>query len=263
MKRILNRKISKLILFVLVLIMMTGIFNYEILKVHAYPFFRELQHELILYKTKNYKVKETEHFIIRYCMEDEEMIDLIAKASEKHYMEVCDRFNYYPKNKTTVIVYDNPDDLMKNASLKQGKPPMGVYFASTIQILSPRLWIPETEKIEDVFMNEGPMVHEFTHLLVDDLAKGNYPLWFTEGVALYQEYLETGYIWGENLAYEGKPYTIEELTNDFDEIDVMLAYKRSFELIKERAERKGFDDINRLLEDLGDGKRFEELFMKK
>ncbi|QZY55145.1 peptidase MA family metallohydrolase [Crassaminicella profunda] len=262
MKRVLNKKMNSFIFFVLAFVIMIGIFNYKVLKVHGYPLFRKMQHELILYRTKDYNIRETEHFIIRYPMEDKEIIDLVAEASEEHYKEVCDSFDYYPENKTTVIVYDDPDELMKNASLKQGKPPMGVYFASTIQILSPRLWIPENEKIEDVFMNEGPMVHEFTHLLVDDLTKGNYPLWFTEGVALYQEYLQTGYSWGEALSYEGKPYTVEELTDDFNQLDVMLAYKRSFEIVKEMVERKGFDEINQLLKDLGYGNGFEAVFTK-
>ncbi|MCT4618037.1 MAG: hypothetical protein N4A62_01445 [Marinisporobacter sp.] len=262
MRRVLNKKINKFILFLVIFLMTIGIFNYKVLKVHGYPLFRKIQHELILYKTKDYKTKETEHFIIRYPMEDEKIIDLVAKASEKHYKEVCDRFNYHPEHKTTVIVYDNPEDLMNNASLKQGKPPMGVYFASTIQILSPRLWIPQGEEIEEIFMNEGPMVHEFTHLLVDDLTRGNYPLWFTEGVALYQEYLQTGYVWGETLSYEEKPYTVEELTDDFHKLDMMLAYKRSFEIVKEMVEREGFDEINQLLKDLGYGRSFEAIFAK-
>ncbi|MCT4605782.1 MAG: hypothetical protein N4A64_06695 [Marinisporobacter sp.] len=262
MKRVLNKKINKYIFFLVIFLMTIGIFNYRVVKVYGYPFFRKIQHELILYKTKDYKIRETKHFMIRYPMEDEKIIDLVAKASEKHYEEVCHRFNYYPENKTIVIVYNNPHDLMKNASLKQGKPPMGVYFASTIQILSPRLWISEDEKIEEMFMNEGPMVHEFTHLLVDDLTKGNYPLWFTEGVALYQEYLQTGYVWGENLSYEEEPYTLEVLTDDFHKLDVMLAYKRSFELVKELAEREGFHEINKLLKALGYGKSFEAVFAK-
>ncbi|TCO77939.1 peptidase MA family metallohydrolase [Marinisporobacter balticus] len=253
MKSLLNRKRS-FALLIIVFIMLTGVTYYRTLKVHAYPLLAKMQHEWILYKTKDYPVKETEHFRIRYDIEDKEIIDLVAKASEQYYIEVCKMFDYYPKNKTTVIVYNNPDKLMENASLKQEKPPMGVYFASTIQILSPRLWITENEHIEDIFMNEGPMVHEFTHVLVDDLANGNYPLWLTEGIALYQEYMQTGYVWGEELSFEGNPYTVKELTKSFHELDQMLAYKRSFEIVKEMVETQGFDYINGLLSDLGEGK---------
>lgn len=259
MKKVFGRKRNTILLAVAI-VSLIGMFHYEVLKTHVYPILRKGQHELILYKTKDYKVRETKHFLIKYDSEDDEMIDLVAKASEKYYMEVCNMFGYYPKNKTIVIVYDNPEKLMENASLGQGKPPMGVYFASTIQILSPRIWIPEDENIEDIFMNEGPMVHEFTHLLVDDLAKGNYPLWFTEGVALYQEYIQTGYVWGENLSFEENPYTIKQLTKNFHQLDQMLAYKRSFEIVKEMAQTKGFDHLRQILKDLGEGKNLTESY---
>ncbi|QEK13491.1 hypothetical protein FQB35_15145 [Crassaminicella thermophila] len=261
MRRVFNKKRNILVLL-LIFIMFTGIFYFNDVKVHVYPLLRKIQHELILYKTKDYKVRETEHFLIRYNIEDEETINLVEKASEQYYQQVCDMFHYYPKDKTTVIVYNDPSELMKNASLKQEKPPMGVYFASTIQILSPKLWIPQNEDIEDIFMNEGPMVHEFTHLLVDDLAKGNYPLWFTEGLALYQEYAQTGYEWGKDLSFEGKPYTVKQLTEEFMNLDEMLAYKRSFELVKDIVDTQGFEHLNELLKDLGKGKDYRNYLYK-
>ena len=43
------------------------------------------------------------------------------------------------------------------------------------------------------YFKEGPMVHEYTHLVVDELTGGNYSRWFTEGVAQYVEQQVTGY----------------------------------------------------------------------
>ena len=235
-----------------------GSINIQGIKVRVYPLLRELQHELIIYKTKNYHTRETEHFIIRYEQKDDEIIDLVAKAAEEKYDDVTDMFQYGPENKITVIVYDDPQQLMENTNLKQSKPPMGVYYSSTIQILTPRLWVPEDQDMEFVFLNQGPMVHEFTHLLVDDLTGGNYPLWFTEGLALYQEYVQTGYQWGKDLAYDGKPYSVKELTNDFNGLDEMLAYKRSFELVRGMVEREGFNSLMEVLKELKKGKSFDE-----
>lgn len=248
---------KKIIGFLFLCIMTIGIIYYRNIKIRAYPIVRKVQHEWILYKTKDYKVRETKNFIIRYGVEDEDVIELIEKAAERDYENVCSMFDYHPKDKTTVIVYTHPEELLKNSYLKQEKPPMGVYIASTIQILSPKLWISEEENMEDIFMNEGPMVHEFTHLIIDDLTKGNYPLWFTEGVALYQEYVQTGYEWGKNESFEGNPYTVKELTNDFLDLDEVLAYKRSFEIVKDVVKENGFDYVNQLINDLGKGQPIE------
>ncbi|WZL73085.1 hypothetical protein QBE52_18890 [Clostridiaceae bacterium 35-E11] len=259
MKRVLRKKMKLISTLIIGFIIFMGSLNSDVLKVRAYPLLREIQHELILYKTKHYQQLETEHFIIRYEPEEEAIIDLVAQAAERDYKAVCDMFGYYPKEKTMIIVYHNSENLMKNTNLGQGKPPMGVYFASTIQILSPRLWISEDENMQDIFMNEGPMIHEFTHLVVDDVTKGNYPLWFTEGVALYQEYVQTGYEWGKNASFEGVPYTVEQLAQNFHQLDEILAYKRSFEIVKEIVEDQGFEKINHTLELLGEGKEFDRV----
>lgn len=257
MGRVFKHRTKRFILVTAIGMLMMGAINFQIVKVHVYPLLRELQHEIIVYKTKDYHIKETEHFIIKHEKYDEEMIDLVAKAAEEKYIEVTKMFEYTPKDKITVIVYDDAQKLMQNTNLEQSKPPMGVYYASTIQILSPRLWVPSDQNMEDIFLNQGPMVHEVTHLLVDDLARGNYPLWFTEGMALYQEYVQTGYEWGENLNYDGAPFTVEQLTNDFSNLNEMLAYKRSFELVRSLAEREGFEKLNQVLRELKKGESFE------
>ncbi|MFZ5968292.1 MAG: peptidase MA family metallohydrolase [Bacillota bacterium] len=260
MKRIWNIKEGFIVIIIVLLVMaiIPGIFYKDVLKVKLYPLFREVQKAIILSNVKDYQQLETEHFIIHYQTEDEDIIPLIAEASEKHYSDVSRQLGYFPKEKTDVIVYHDPDALMKNANLGQGKPPMGVYYASTIQILSPKLWVQEGEDMEKLFMNEGPMVHEFTHLLVDDLTRGNYPMWFTEGMALYQEYVQTGYQWGKELSYEGEPYTLEQLSGEFDNLDIMLAYKRSFEIVKTIAENGGLNNLNDVLKELGEGKNFDQ-----
>ncbi len=262
MKRVLQRKTGVSLLLVLAVILFLGSFRMEVVKVSLYPLFREVQFRIIDYKTKDFGVRETAHFIIKYQEADQEVIDLVAEASEKHYDGASRLLNYYPKKKTTVVIYDDAAELMKNSNLKQGKPPMGVYYASTIQILSPRQWIPENADMREVFINEGPMVHEFAHLLVDDLTRGNYPLWFTEGVALYQEYIHTGYEWGKDMEYEGAPYDVEELTKNFHGLDEMLAYKRSFEMMKSMVENKGEEDLNKVLRELGKGERFDKAHQK-
>lgn len=259
MKRVLKINASSFFMLVLAGIIFFTAFHGRELKTFFYPHLRELQYQWILYKTRGYEKLETKNFVIRYDQEDQEVIDLVAEASERHYDEMIEMFNYRPKRKTVVILYNDPAALMANSNLGKGKPPMGVYYASTVQVLSPRQWVGEHEDMREVFLNEGPMVHEFTHLLVDDMAKGNYPLWFTEGMALYQEYVQTGYEWGKDLRYpEDKPYSLQQLTEDFGSLDEMLAYKRSFEIVRDIVESHGFEGMKQVLEGLGQGKTLAE-----
>lgn len=244
------------ILFIMAFIFLSAVFTQNII-VMLQPYTNRLQETIVSYKTKDFITYETEHYLIKYENGTEEYIDLVEKASEKYFDEVCSNFNYSPKGKILLIVYADPDKLMSNVYLSNSKPPMGVYYASTIQILSPDLWISDEENIEEIFMKKGPIVHELTHYVVDDIANGNYPLWFTEGIALYQEYKINQYEWGTKLDQD-KRYSIEQL-EQFKDLDIVLAYRSSFEIIEKIVEQKDFEYINNMLEYLGTGNSFNNI----
>ncbi len=243
---------------IIAILMLTNVFG---IKGDLYILFRYFPKETVLNNTVDYNELETEHFTIRYKTNDTEILELVSKASEEYYDEICKQYDYYPEDKTMVILYDDSQELLDNANLSKSKPPMGVYYASTIQILSPREWCPPGEDMEYLFMNEGPMVHEFTHLVIDDITKGNYPLWFTEGLALYSEYIFTEYEWGKEIEGE-KIYTIDELNNDFNTLDQYLAYTQSFRVVKHMVESYGFENVMEILERLEAGDTFERAFEK-
>lgn len=241
---------------VIFILMFSNVFS---IKGDLYIFFRNIPKRTVLANIENYNELETEHFIIRYRTDDPQVLKLVAKASEEYYDEICSQYDYYPKDKTIVVLYDNSKDLLENANLGKSKPPMGVYYASTIQILSPRLWSPADKDMESLFMNEGPMVHEFTHLVIDDITKGNYPLWFTEGLALYSEYTHTGYEWGKEVEEE-KIYSIKELDQNFNKLDQYLAYTQSFRVVKHMVDVYGFESIKEIIKKLEDGYTFNDAF---
>lgn len=247
------------VLFSILIIIALIFSNFASIKGNLYMILRNVPKSIVLYKTKNYKKYNTEHFIIRYKTNDKEIVKLVAKASETYYDKVCKQFGYYPEDKTMVILYDNSKELLKNANLGESKPPMGVYYASTIQVLSPKLWTPSQEDIEYLFMNEGPMVHEFTHLIVDDITRGNYPLWFTEGIALYSEYIHTNFEWGKEVKLQ-KIYTIDELNSEFNKLDQYLAYTQSFRVVKYIVETYGYESLMEILDKLKEGYNFEKAF---
>ncbi|SNX53721.1 hypothetical protein [Thermoanaerobacterium sp. RBIITD] len=254
-----NRNI---VIVIFALFILSFILNGSLLS-KAYPVYKIVGRDKIENSIKDYKTAESKHFIIRYTEADKKYVGLIINTAEKHYYDISKDLGYMPKNKSTIIVYKNPDEMNKDFSLAKGENAMGIYLNGVISIESPSIWITPDQDLNRVFQNEGPVVHEFTHLIVDDIAKGNYPVWFTEGIALLEEYRQDGYEWGKDLTYSGRPYTYEELKDDFNSLDEMLAYKRAFQVTKAISDKYGMETIREMLKDLGSGMNIEDSFYKE
>ena len=100
------------------------------------------------------------------------------------------------------------------------------------------------------------MVHEFTHLMVDEITRGNYNRWWTEGIAQYSEKQITGFQFsdpftgGRELEY----YSLEKLDSEFDRLDQQIAYWESLQLVEYIVDLYGEEQIFNILEQLGQGK---------
>ena len=106
--------------------------------------------------------------------------------------------------------------------------------------------------LEDEYIKITPVIHEFNHLIVDEKTKGNYPLWLTEGLALFIEEKTIGFEWKEGIG-ETFSVSLKELNDNFDHIKTEIAYRKSFETISYLNTKYEFDKINLLLDNLGIG----------
>jgi len=152
------------------------------------PLIRSIENKIVLYKTRNFNEFETDDFIFRYEDIDEETLDLIINTAKDKYIKVTDVFQYELQDKVLIVIYNNTDLMMSTTMLSKGNPPMGVYYGDSIHIANPKLWVDRTDDLDYKFYNEGPMLHELVHLFTDYAGRGNFPMWFTEGVSLYFEY---------------------------------------------------------------------------
>lgn len=251
------RKIFLTITILLTILILTNSFN---IRGNLYMLFKGMPKQAMLTKIQNYSEVNTDNFIIRF--DDtigQSTVELVAETAEKHYEFLCSLYKYKPNDRPIIILYSDPEQLVDNANLAESKPPMGVYYASIISILTPDSWVPQGLDIRETFIQQGPIVHEVTHLLVDERTKGNCPLWFTEGLALYSEYITEGYEWGKDIELNDV-YTISDL-NDFKNQDPYLAYTESFRKVRFIVERYEFKIINDLLDALGKGEEFEEAYL--
>lgn len=205
-------------------------------------------------KTAHFNVTETEHFKIKYTDPDEEYIPMICSASEQAYQSVSQVFAQEPNSKTTIVVYPDSASLSASFGWDRDQKAMGVYWGGSIRILTPREWIGSAAD-EELFAQEGPMVHEFAHLMIDEITHGNYNRWWTEGVAQYVEKNITGFQFADPFA-GGRPayyYELASLERNFDSLDQQVAYWQSLKIVEYIVAEYGEDSLFDILEALGQG----------
>ncbi|SDE94630.1 peptidase MA family metallohydrolase [Sporomusa acidovorans] len=219
-----------------------------------YPLVRQAVVLKINFQTRDMLARETPHFFIRYTERDADSVDMVATAAEAAYEPVTATLNYAPEKKTLILIY--PDrQAMKGAYGWVGESnAMGFYWGGVIQILSPKAWMKNSQSVEE-FITTGPLAHEYTHLVLDHLARGNYTRWFTEGLAQYVEYKVNGYEWltAEN-GLSGGGYSFKELDHDFDGLpNQALAYRQSLAAVRYIAEVQGDAKLTQVLAFLKSG----------
>ncbi len=204
----------------------------------------------------------SEHFYVKFKPGDRAGAELALETAERFYRPVAEDFDFSFRARIPVIIYSSREELNKSFGWEAKENAIGVYWAGTIRVLSPEAWIGEKDpdRAEEIFIKSGPMVHEFAHLIVDYLAGGNYPRWFTEGVAQYEEYKLTGFEF-ENAAGSLKQtlYSMQELTRDFDSLpNQSLAYRESFAAVRYIVCFYGEEALTGLIKELRDGKDFNQ-----
>ncbi|MBP2645238.1 MAG: hypothetical protein H6Q75_678 [Firmicutes bacterium] len=222
-----------------------------------YPLVRYVTQLKLNLATRSMSVYETEHFIIKYEQGDADVIAIIGQAAEKAYRPVTAELNFTPQGKTLLLVYPDKQQLNQLFGWSGSQSAMGVYWGGVIQILSPKVWLKDVTAEE--FVRTGPMVHEFTHLVFDYMTSGNYPRWFTEGLAQYVEYKVNGYEWRtEDNSISRKLYTMAELDDHFDELNNQaLAYRESLMAVRYIAAVHGEDKLHALIDALRRGTTFK------
>ncbi|MDD2620633.1 MAG: peptidase MA family metallohydrolase [Syntrophomonadaceae bacterium] len=210
-------------------------------------------------KTAGFAEMQTQHFIIKYTAADKDYMGIIAESAEAAALSVKEEFDWESNRQTILVVYPNGQSLASSFGWDKNEKAMGVYWGGSIRVLSPREWL-FGDDIKERFIKEGPMVHEFTHLMVDEISQGNYNRWWTEGIAQYAEKKITGFQFadpftgGENLEY----YTLEKLAKEFDRLDQQVAYWESLKVVEYIVDQYGEEEIFDILEQLGQKRTMEQ-----
>lgn len=228
-----------------------------------YPLVRQAVMMKINYQTQDMLAKETPHFIIRYTENDADVVDMVAKAAEAAYDPVTEALHYAPSGKSLILVYSDRQAMKQAYGWTGDASAMGFYWGGVIQILSPKAWMKNSHSLDE-FIATGPLTHEYTHLVLDHMARGNYSRWFTEGLAQYVEYRVNGYEWvTANNSLTGQIYTMEELDSNFDDLNNQsLAYRQSLAAIRYIAEVHGEAKLTEVLTELTRGEKVNKAIEK-
>ncbi|WP_374712008.1 peptidase MA family metallohydrolase [Symbiobacterium terraclitae] len=227
----------------------------------VYRYYREHGRARALAGLPGFDSQGSERFVLYYRPEDADLAALILEVAEAAYSHVVAQVGHRPEGRVPLIVYADRAELRAAFGWGSDQSAVGVYWRGTVRLLSPRVWLAASDESElrESFLRRNPLAHELTHYVLDELTDGNYPRWFTEGLAQRVEEQATGYLWLEpGASLDQALYTLEDLAARFDALpNQALAYRQSYLLVSYIAERWGEGALAGLIARLGEGVPFE------
>jgi hypothetical protein len=246
----------------LILLFLLSLFPRQLLCSYGYDLLRNYQVFLLNRETSDWPVLKSAHFEVKYQRGDEESAHLVLAEAESVYKPLGKLFGYYPRQKMPIAVYTDRTALNRVFGWGSAESAMGVYWAGAIRILSPQVWLSGLTGLtrDTAFISEGPVAHEYIHLLVDYKTGGNYPRWLTEGLAQYGEDLFNGAAVDDKKFSPGS-FNINDLDHKFEDPGWQeYSYALSKDLVKYLVAEYGSDRLPLLLNALGEGDSIDRAF---
>lgn len=212
--------------------------------------------EILAYKeklTKEWQIEEKMdknyggNFTVTFEGGGDELGNSALATLEEAYVDLGSRFQYWPQQKTEVILYGNRDF----KSLTNAPDWSGGLYDGKIRIPVGGL----------TGMNENLrriLYHEYAHVLIRALARNHVPLWLNEGLAQWAAGESTKNL-EERLTQGEKIIPFSSFDKSFDGLsatEVSLAYGQSLSLTNFLIEHFGEAQIIELLRRLGSGMNF-------
>ena len=208
---------------------------------------------------KDYEKLTSYYADIYYGAGCEDYAYATMRIADAYYPYLMAEFEVYEDTRAEMVIHWGKEAMYGAMEKDYGeKPPMGAYYRGVIHILSPRVWGYGEALLSDRFLEEGPVIHELSHFMLDKKTGGNYEIWFSEGVALYMEYKYMAYEWKAETA-DCDNISYMEMKEYFKESNQGSAYRMAFELVKKLGETHGKEVFADIYTELAKGKPFDEV----
>ncbi len=198
---------------------------------------------------------------------DRESAQIVAGLFERYRTSVDRNYGVQGRTPVQAVIYASRRSLATSMGWANGESALGVYWGGSIKLLSPSVWLAgrSHEDIERVYEKNGPVVHEYTHLVIDQMTSGNIPRWLTEGLAQVEEQRLTGYLWLEpgSAIREDNLIDLRMMNGKFDDLpNQPLAYHQSYTMARYLVESQGQEMVNQMLRQLGRGYTLDQVLRR-
>jgi plasmid stabilization system protein ParE len=229
----------------------------------AYQFYRSYGKARVLSSLVGYETLTSERFFLYFTDQDRDIAPIVLETAEEMYDFVIESIGFRPPGRAVIVVYPDRSTFRQAFGWGAEESALGVYHAGTVRLLSPHAWIKRRslEEKRKAFRALGPVAHELSHYVLDYLTNGNYPRWFTEGLAQRIEHQLTGYLWlEEESSLRQRLYSLRELESNFDRLpNQPLAYRQSYLLVDFMAAQFGEESLRGIIRLLADGEEFRRV----
>lgn len=199
-------------------------------------------------RTRDYAAVSGEGYALRLSPSLEVDTQEIISIKQKCLKEIEKYFGVSPQ--PPLVIVQKTSELNNSLGASYSMATAGAYQRNVI--------IVGLDEVDKKFA--GTMLHELGHYYVDVTARGNYPSWYSEGLAQLMEYMFLEALWFD--AIEDKvyyKYSLEELSGDFYSLeDQVSAYRQALALVQAIEEAGDGQANQRLLHDIGRGLEFPE-----
>ncbi len=185
---------------------------------------------------------ESPHFRVS-CADDEDRstVKLMLDALEDAYDVVGNKFDSYPDQKTTAVLYTQRDF----HTVTQTPHWAGAAFDGRMKFPVRGLTADNPNLLRVVR-------HEYTHSLVASLTNGRCPVWLNEGLAVWAEEDREGEraAWAESRVAGQQLFSLDELSHSFTSLPanrVEVAYAESYMAVRSLIDRYGARTMPKLL----------------